>query len=135
MPLPEPRSGSAALVTGASSGVGALTAIAGLGLEIDILANCAGFGMTGPFHEHDNGQAVRMVATNIEAVADLEDVLDRTPAFLTATAAECAAAGLDGLDAGRRVVIPRPAVRALGVIGAYIPHRVGLPMWRRVFSA
>jgi short-subunit dehydrogenase len=266
MPLPEPRSGSTALVTGASSGVGAevarglavrghnvvllarraerlqaladeltadhgiraeitpcdlseresrdaaLTAITRMGLEIDVLASCAGVGMSGPFHEHDRDRAVRMVATNLEAVvaltgallpqmvrrrsgavllvsslagagpvpgfaaysatkaavtsfgealhaevrahgvsvtvvcpgpidtefgavADLKDLMSRTPAFLTATAAECAAAGLDGLDAGRRVVIPRPAVRALGILGAYIPHRVGLPMWRRVFSA
>jgi short-subunit dehydrogenase len=75
------------------------------------------------------------IDTEFGAVADLEALQQRTPGFLTATAAECAAAALDGLDAGRRVVIPKPAVRALGVVGSYVPHRVGLPIWRRVFSA
>jgi short-subunit dehydrogenase len=265
MALPAPRATAAAVITGASSGVGAevaralaarghhvlllarraerlqaladdlaaahgvradvvpcdlsdrrsrataLAAIGDLGSEIDVLANCAGLGMTGPFHEQPVDAAVRMAATNFEAVvdltgallpdmvrrrsgavllvsslagagpvpgfatyaatkaavtsfgealhaevrghgvcvtvvcpgpidtefgavADIEDLMGRTPAFLTATAAECAAAGLAGLDAGRRVVIPKPAVRALGVLGAHVPHRVGLPMWRRVFS-
>jgi short-subunit dehydrogenase len=266
MALPAPRVGAAALVTGASSGVGAevarelaarghdvvllarraerlrelagdltarhgvraevvpcdlsdresrataLRAIAGRGLQVDVLANCAGVGMTGPFHEHECDAAVRMVATNFEAVvdltgallpgmiarrsgavlvvsslagagpvpgfaayaatkaavtsfgealhaevrahgvsvtvvcpgpidtefgavADIDALMSRTPAFLTATAEQCAQAGLDGLDAGRRVVIPKPAVRALGVLGAHVPHRLGLPIWRRVFSA
>lgn len=41
------------------------------GLEVGVLANNAGFGSAGVFHQLDLGDETRMVRTNVEAVVDL----------------------------------------------------------------
>jgi hypothetical protein len=124
MAIPDPRPGAAALITGASSGIGAeaarqlaarghdlilvarrrdrLDALAvelqaagrrvevlaadvadaaartalladldALGLEIDVLIPCAGFGMGGPFLQADPARLELLVRTNVEAVIAL----------------------------------------------------------------
>lgn len=42
-----------------------------VGLRVDVLCNCAGFGVAGPFADSDPAIALRMVRTNFEAVIDL----------------------------------------------------------------
>jgi short-subunit dehydrogenase len=125
MPIPSPRDGAAALITGASSGIGAelarqlceqghdailvarrrdrldslavelrsrygrrveviacdvsdpdargrlVTDVALSDLDIDVLALCAGFGMTGPFLSQPAERITSMVRTNLEAVMAL----------------------------------------------------------------
>jgi short-subunit dehydrogenase len=265
MAIPKPRPGAAALITGASSGIGAelarelcarghdavlvarrrerlehfaadlrrdgarrvevLTAdvsepdsrsallgeLAGLGLEIDLLIPCAGFGMGGPFLSADPARLELMVRTNLEAVIALTRALTpamaarrsgavllvssmagnqpmpnfgayaatkaaitslaeslhwelgrsgvtvtalcpggvrtefaavagklaaegRTPKAFMIDAGECARAGLQGLEQGRRIVMPRRAVRAFAWFGAHAPRSVWLPLVGRMMS-
>jgi short-subunit dehydrogenase len=186
------------------------SAIEDLGLDIEVVAHCAGRGMSGEFHRHPVDEATAMVRTNFEAaveivgtyvpamverrrgavllvsslagngpvpgftayaatkaaitsfgeslhgelkrygiavtvvapagmdtefgsVAGLDALIDRTPKALKATAAECADIGIAGLDRNRRVVIPNPVVRMMGVVGAHLPHAISLRVWPRVF--
>jgi uncharacterized protein len=265
MAIPPPRSGAAALITGASSGIGAELArqlcarghdavlvarrrdrlerlaaelrehhgrrvevvaldladadarsqlpaeVADLGLEVDMLVLCAGFGLGGPFVSQPAERITEMVRTNVEAVMALSRLLippmtarrsgavlivssmagnqpmpnfgayaatkaamtsfaeslhcelkpmgvtvtalcpggvttefsevagvtgveRRTPAALMISPEECAAAGLDGLEQGRRIVMPRRAVRALAWFGAHAPRAVWLPMCRKLMA-
>lgn len=50
---------------------GLLTALAALGLAVDVLVNDAGFTTVGPVHAADPASEVAMVQTNVEAVVDL----------------------------------------------------------------
>jgi hypothetical protein len=128
MSIPAPRQGGAALITGASSGIGAELArqlserghdailvarrrdrldtlaaelrrhgaraeviacdladaddrarlpveIARLGLDVDVLVLCAGFGLAGPFVEQPPDRISAMVRTNVEAVISLSRAL------------------------------------------------------------
>src|SRR5258708_7421630 len=129
MPIPVPRNGGAALITGASSGIGAELArqlcarghdavlvarrrdrlerlaaelgeshgrrvevvgcdladadaraqlpdgLAKLGLDIDVLVLCAGFGLGGPFVSQPAERITSMVRTNVEAVMALSRLL------------------------------------------------------------
>jgi short-subunit dehydrogenase len=265
MPIPIPRTGGAALITGASSGIGAELArqlcarghdavliarrrdrlerlaadlreqhgrrvevvacdvadadarallpadVGNLGLDIDVLVLCAGFGLGGPFVSQPAERITAMVRTNVEAVMALSRMLitpmtarrsgavlivssmagnqpmpnfaaysatkaamtsfaeslhcelkptgvtvtalcpggvatefsevagvtraeRRTPAALMITPHDCAKAGLDGLEKGRRIVMPRPAVRALAWFGAHAPRAIWLPMCRKLMA-
>lgn len=263
--LPAPRDGSAALVTGASSGIGerfardlaarghgvvllarrrerlealagelraahgvrvetvvcdladararddAVAAIAAIGLDVELLISCAGYGLSGPFAEHDPAAVTGMLRTNLEAtamlcgtyvpgmitrgrgavlfvsslagagpvpgfaayaatkaavtslgealhaelrphgivvtvlcpgpvdtefnaLADLDQTVRQIPRLLVADAEGCARDALAGLERGRRIVVPRRAVRVLAGVGAHMPHAVGLRAWKKVFS-
>jgi hypothetical protein len=265
MSIPAPRSGGAALITGASSGIGVELArqlcarghdavlvarrrdrlehlaaelrarhgrrvevvvcdvaddddrerlpdeLASLGLDVDVLVLCAGFGLGGPFVSQPRERVTAMVRTNVEAVMALSGLLippmttrragavlivssmagsqpmpnfgayaatkaamtsfaealhcelkpsgvtvtalcpggvstefsevagmtgteRRTPAALMISPEECARAGLDGLDQGRRVVMPGRAVRTLAWFGAHAPRAIWLPMCRRLMA-
>jgi short-subunit dehydrogenase len=265
MAIPAPRHGAAALITGASSGIGAElarelcarghdavlvarrrdrlerlaadlreqhgrrvevvdcdladadaraqlpTELASLGLDIDVLVLCAGFGLGGPFVSQPAERITSMVRTNVEAVMALSRSLipamtarrsgavlivssmagnqpmpnfgayaatkaamtsfaeslhcelkpsgvtvtalcpggvttefsevagmtgaeRRTPAALMISPQDCARAGLDGLEHGRRVVMPRRAVRALAWFGAHAPRAIWLPLCRRLMA-
>jgi uncharacterized protein len=52
------------------------------------------------------------------------------PAWITAE--QAARAGVDGLDAGRRVVVPGLGVRAAAIAGRYVPNALKLPTIERV---
>jgi short-subunit dehydrogenase len=265
MSIPAPRDGGAALITGASSGIGAelarqlcarghdailvarrrdrLEALAAelhqrhsrrvevvacdladagaraslpaevtrLGLDVDVLVLCAGFGMTGPFLSQPADRITLMIRTNVEAVMALSRALippmaarrtgavlivssmagnqpmpnfgayaatkaamtsfaqslhcelkpsavtvtalcpggvrtefsevagatraeRRTPSALMIGPEECARAGLQGLEQGRRMVMPRRAVRLFAWFGAHAPRSIWLPMCRRLFA-
>jgi len=264
MAIPTPVNGRAALVTGASSGIGAALArelcarghdavlvarrrdrleslaaemrerhgcrveviacdladadaratlphaVAGLGLDIDVLVLCAGFGMTGPFLTQPAERIAAMVRTNVEAVMALSRALippmaerrsgavllvssmagnqpmpnfgayaatkaaitsfaeslhcelkpsgvtvtalcpggvktefsevagateieRRVPALMISAEA-CARAGLQGLEEGRRTVMPRRAVRLFAWFGAHAPRALWLPLCRKLMT-
>jgi uncharacterized protein len=262
MAIPEPRSGSAALVTGASSGIGleiarrlagrghnlvlvarrrerleALAAqfpdrrvevfeadladadsrgkfivcLAELDLDIELAVLAAGFGMGGSFLDHAADRIAQMIRTNLEstmvlahallpamvarhrgallivssmagnqpmpgfgayaatkaAVTSFGEMLSheagrsgvtvtvlapggvRTefsetagmtkqerelPGGLVIDVEECAAAGLEGSEQGRRLVMPRRAVRAFAWFGRHTPRAIWLPLCRRLLS-
>lgn len=260
--LPEPTPESAALVTGASSGIGAAIArelaarghglvlvarrrerlkalaaelsaehgvraevigcdltkpasrdrlpsrIAGLGLEVTVLVNNAGFATGGPFHESDPAREIQQVRLLVEAVVALSSAFvpamvargegavlnvastagmqpmpysagyaaakayvlsfsealhvelrgagvtvtalapgpvstefwevagweagghsfeSAVPRPAWVTAEQAARAGVQGLEAGRRVVVPGLPVRAVTLAGRYVPHALKLP--------
>jgi short-subunit dehydrogenase len=47
---------------------------------------------------------------------------------------ECARAALEGLEQGRRIVIPRRAVRLFAWFGAHAPRSIWLPMCRKLLA-
>jgi hypothetical protein len=265
MAIPAPRQGGAALITGASSGIGAELArqlserghdailvarrrdrldhlaaelrarnghraeviacdladadaraglgdeIASLGLEVDILILCAGFGIAGPFLEQSDDRITGMLRTNIEATIGLSRALippmaeggsgavlivssmagnqpmpnfgvyaatkaaitsfaealhaelrprgvtvtalcpggvrtefsevagatkaeRRTPSAFMIDPDECAREALVALEQGRRMVVPKRAVRLFVWFGAHAPRAVWLPMCRWLFA-
>jgi short-subunit dehydrogenase len=74
------------------------------------------------------------VRTEFATVAEMGGAEDAMPSAITIDADACARAGLDGLEAGRRIVMPKPAVRALARFGRYAPRRVWLPFCRWMMS-
>jgi short-subunit dehydrogenase len=265
MAIPTPTDTSAALVTGASSGIGQALAVSlaqrghnlvlvarrrdrldtlatelrhryghrvevlpadladsdsrrsllagldALDMDIEVAAFSAGFGMGGPFADHDADRVVQMVRTNLEAtmvlthsvlqgmltrgrgalllvssmagnqpmpnfgayaatkagvtsfaemlsgevsdqgitvtalcpggvrtefssVGGLEQAERSMPNALMIDADECARLGLAGLDAGKRTVTPRRAVRALTFFGTHAPRALWLPICRKMMS-
>jgi uncharacterized protein len=178
-----------------------LSDLSALGREIEVLILCAGFGMVGPYLEHDADRLINMVRTNVEAtmalaraltppmvkrgrgsvllvssmagnqpmpyfapyaatkaaitslgeslhyelkpagvtvsvlapasvatefaeVAGAPDQADRQPAFMTATADECARAGISALRDGRRKVVPLRQAAAFAWVGTHLPRRI-----------
>jgi short-subunit dehydrogenase len=61
----------AADVTKPEDRAGVTQAVSGLGLTIDVLVLCAGFGMVAPFIESDPERLVQMIRTNVEATVAL----------------------------------------------------------------
>jgi short-subunit dehydrogenase len=74
------------------------------------------------------------VRTEFSVVAGATRAERRTPSALMIDPDECAQAALDGLEQGRRVVMPRRAVRLLAWFGAHAPRAIWLPMCRRLFA-
>jgi short-subunit dehydrogenase len=74
------------------------------------------------------------VRTEFSEVAGATSAERRTPAALMIEADECARAALDGLDKGRRIVMPRRAVRLLAWFGGHAPRALWLPMCRRLMA-
>lgn len=178
-----------------------LDKLVGGDVRLDVLILCAGFGMVGPYLEHDCERLITMVRTNVEStlalsraltpamaerrrgavllvssiagnqpipyfaayaatkaaitsfgeslsyelapsgvtvsvlapanvatefadVAEAADQGERQPAFLTASAEQCAKAGIGALRAGKRKVTPLPQAAAFAWIGAHLPRRI-----------
>lgn len=70
------------------------------------------------------------VNTEFTQIAGLEAGAKLWPAFLTPEVDECARAGIDGLAAGRRVVVPNRGVRAIMAISRHVPHGIALHAFR-----
>lgn len=64
------------------------------------------------------------VYTEFAAVAGALEAEKRTPGALMTGPEECARAGLDALERGRRTAMPRVAVRGLAWFGAHAPRAV-----------
>jgi short-subunit dehydrogenase len=74
------------------------------------------------------------VDTEFNEMARTEGIASVMPRFLSTSSRDVAKIGLEALDRGRRVVIPRLSVRLFTVITAHIPHGVGIAMWRVAFQ-
>jgi short-subunit dehydrogenase len=182
-----------------------------LGVELDVLVLCAGFGMGGPFITGDPERITYMVRTNVEATMALSRALippmaarrrgavlfvssmagnqpmpnfaayaatkaavtslseslhnelkpngitvtalcpgtvntefstvggltrqaKRQPSFLTANPRQCATAGLDALDQGKRTIVPLTPVRIFAWFTAHLPRAIWLPLCRKMLS-
>jgi short-subunit dehydrogenase len=66
-------------------------------------------------------------------VAGLADAVDKLPGWMVATPADVARAGVDGLEAGRTVVIPGVANKLSALGGHLTPRRVLVPALRRFY--
>jgi short-subunit dehydrogenase len=58
-------------LTDAAARAGMPAALAGRGLDVDVLVNNAGFSTTGPVARSDHEREIGMIRTNVEAVVDL----------------------------------------------------------------
>lgn len=74
------------------------------------------------------------VTTEFSGVAGMGHNEERTPAALMIGPGDCARAGLEALQKGRRTVMPRLGVRALAWFGAHAPRAIWLPLCRRSMS-
>jgi len=74
------------------------------------------------------------VATEFTVTAGVTQTVQRLPRALEIGAEECARAGLDALEHGRRTVMPRRAVRLLAAFGAHAPRALWLPLCRRLMA-
>ena len=75
------------------------------------------------------------VRTEFVEVAGIEDVGETTPSFLWDTAARVAEAGLTGLEAGKRIVIPGVINRVGALTGQYVPRALFLRAAARFYPA
>ncbi|TAM65677.1 SDR family oxidoreductase [Mycobacterium sp.] len=64
------------------------------------------------------------VATEFAEIADASRQTNRQPALLTATAEECARAGIKALRDGKRKLVPLPQAAAFAWVGAHLPRRI-----------
>ena len=75
------------------------------------------------------------VRTEFVEVAAMEDAADQAPDFLWISSAACARAGVEGLEQGRRVVVPHLPIRAGATLSRCTPHSILLPLMRRFYPA
>jgi short-subunit dehydrogenase len=74
------------------------------------------------------------VRTEFSEVAGMLGAERRTPKAFMADPAEIAEAGLQGLAQGKRIVMPRRAVRAFAWFGGHAPRRLWLPLIGRLMG-
>lgn len=74
------------------------------------------------------------VATEFAEQANAGRQTNRQPAFLTATAEDCARAGLKALAAGRRKLVPLPQAAAFAWVGAHLPREIWFRACRAMLS-
>jgi len=73
------------------------------------------------------------VKTEFMEVAGMEAAADEAPEFVWINAEECARAGVEGLENGKRVVVPHLPIRASVGLSRYTPHSVLLPLMKRFY--
>ncbi len=69
--------------------------------------------------------------TEFMAVADFEEEADKAPGFLWMSSADTAKAGVEGLEKGKREVIPGPVNQFGAFTGRMTPRSLILPIMRR----
>lgn len=74
------------------------------------------------------------VATEFAEVAEASHQGSRQPAFLTATAEECAKAGISALRNGKRKVVPLPQAAAFAWVSAHLPRWIWFRICRAMLS-
>jgi uncharacterized protein len=74
------------------------------------------------------------VDTEFAQRAGMESAFGMVPSFAIVSCADCARAGIDGLDKNKRVVVPGLAIRAVGLAGRHTPRSVLLPLMKRFYS-
>jgi len=72
------------------------------------------------------------VWTEFAEVAGMEHNAEEVPKALMIDADECARQAIEGLEAGKRIVMPKAAVRAFSFFGKHSPRRVWLRLCRRM---
>jgi short-subunit dehydrogenase len=189
----------------------AYSEIAALGRPVELLVNCAGYGLSGAFYRQDPAVVTSMVRTNLEAsteftatylpgmvqrnrggvlfvssvagmypnpgmaayaatkaamlslaealhgelarsdvrvaalcppavdtdfsrIAGVEEAINAQPSFMVQSPAACAKAGLDGLEARQRVIVPGRVSHVLAWLSAHLPRNVLAPFWRKTFQ-
>jgi len=75
------------------------------------------------------------VRSEFVKAAAMEDAAAQSPDFLWISSAACAKAAVEGLELGRRVVVPHLPVRAGVTLSRYAPHSILLPLMRRFYPA
>ena len=75
------------------------------------------------------------VRTEFIEVAEMEEAAEEAPGFVWISSASCAKTAVEGLEKGRRVVIPHLPIRATGALARYTPHAILLPLMRRFYPA
>lgn len=73
------------------------------------------------------------VRSEFVEVAAMENAADQAPEFIWISSADCARAGVEGLEKGKRVVIPHLPIRASVSMSRYTPHSVLLPLMKRFY--
>lgn len=73
------------------------------------------------------------VDTEFAARAGLEDAFAQVPRFARVSSEDCARLAVDGLDRGRRVVVPGIPIKAMTIAGHHTPRSVLLPLMRRFY--
>lgn len=73
------------------------------------------------------------VDTEFAARAGLADAFAQVPRFARVPSEECARAAIEGLDRGRRVVVPGLPIKAMTIAGHHTPRSVLLPLMRRFY--
>jgi short-subunit dehydrogenase len=93
---------------------------------------------TEALHEDLHGTGVTATAlspgpvpTEFQEGAGIEDEFEKIPSFAIISSAETAAAGVRGLERGRRNVVPGVLAHVASIAGKYVPRRVLLPAIRR----
>lgn len=74
------------------------------------------------------------VATEFQQSSGIGHLEGSGPSFIWAGPEEVARAAIEGMDAGRRVVLPRPPDKVSAAFGRYTPRTVLLPVMRRFGS-
>jgi uncharacterized protein len=71
------------------------------------------------------------VSTEFTEVSGIDHLEEDAPGFVFASAGDVARVAVDGVDKGKRVVMPRATDAVQGALGRYTPRSVLLPVVRR----
>jgi short-subunit dehydrogenase len=147
MAIVAPRTHGAALITGASSGIGRELArqLARRGHDLILVARRLELldelrrELRAEHGRHVDVVACdvsepELLATDFAQIADMLHTEQRLPSALVATPADTAAAGLRALDRNRRVAVPGWGPRALNFTGGHAPRALWLRACRKLMA-